>query len=465
MIRDASALGGFDCFDAEAGLLRGAPSRSSALVIGPAGEARTVVASVMHEGAHALGRGGLGAVFGSKGIKGILVSSPGPRKLPSSPSFSSTRLEVSGLAAEAPAAKNYQRFGTPMMVAIMNEAGAFPSDFFSAGRSPHRASLEAEGWEEWAEVLHDACAPCPMRCRKRLRLRGGESAGKVVHGPEYETLYAFGGSCGVAEAKDVAFLNERCNRLGLDTMSAGNLVGLAIKARERAELGDGARHLYDGAPRKGEVGAIEVLLEAMAKRSTELGDILGRGMDAAAAVLGVEDLAITSKGLEPAGYEPRKMRGMALSYALSPRGACHLRTTFYKAELAGLVKDLDDQAFVATLVDWEDRLFFADSLVVCRFFRDFLTWERVSVCVSELAGRTVEVPELRDFSRDILTRIRRLNEAMGLGPEDDDLAPRFFLEGTDTAPPLDRREFESRRRIYWESRGWGSGGRCPAPAS
>jgi aldehyde:ferredoxin oxidoreductase len=154
---------------------------------------------------------------------------------------------------------------------------------------------------------------------------------------------------------------------------------------------------------------------------------------------------------------------MALSYAVSPRGACHLRSTLYKAELSGSLAGLSAEEEVATLIDWEDRLLLADCLIICRFYRDFLSWDRLAVLVSELAGRPLAQSELRELCRDSLTRIRRLNFAMGLGPEHDSLAPRFFTEGTDTAPPLDREAFQARLRLYWEGRGWGREG-WPAPA-
>lgn len=457
-ILPAGELWGLDAFDTERSLLASLGKRSGVLCIGPAGENRVAVAAVMHEEAHAFGRGGLGAVFGSKNLKAVTVSSFGPVKAAVPEDFRAVRLEVSRLAAESPTGGKYRQYGTPMMVAIMNEAGAFPSAFFGAGTSPHRASLEAEGWGSWAKVENETCAPCPMGCRKRLTLTAGPEAGRVIHGPEYETLYAFGGSCMVEHARDIAFLNETCNRLGIDSISSGNLVALAMRAAERGRLPEA---MDGGLPRPGEVAAIAELLGDIARRSTPLGTLLARGMDAAARELGLEGDAITSKGLDPAGYEPRKMKGMALSYALSPRGACHLRSTFYKAELSGALAGLGPEENVATYVDWENRLLLADSLILCRFYRDFMTWDRITCCVSFLAGRPVSGAELRALSTDVLTRIRRLNFAAGLSPADDTLAPRFFTEATDTAPALDRAELEGEIRIYWTMRGWGEEGVPP----
>jgi aldehyde:ferredoxin oxidoreductase len=297
----------------------------------------------MHEQAHTLGRGGMGAVFGSKMIKALSVTSQGPLKPKVSEQFMTTRREVARLATEAPVSVNYRRFGTPMMVSIVNEAGAFPTDFFTRGVVEHRGTLEAETWPSWAKVETEGCPPCPIRCRKRLTLLEGPDAGRQIHGPEYETIYAFGGSCMVKHARDVARLNETCNLLGLDTISTANLIGLAVKGGELGLLGN--------VPASGDVEAFDELLGQVACRSTSIGDALAVGLDSAAQRFGMSGWNITSKGLDPAGYEPRRLKSMALSYALSARGACHLRATFYKAEFGGLLEGLDDEAYVETYVD------------------------------------------------------------------------------------------------------------------
>ncbi|MEI6875010.1 MAG: aldehyde ferredoxin oxidoreductase N-terminal domain-containing protein [Spirochaetota bacterium] len=157
----ADGLWSRDTFETEAAILPSLDKRSSVLSIGPAGENLVAFASVMHEQAHALGRGGMGAVFGSKKLKALSVTSPGPARLEVSEVFASTRLAVTRLATESPVSNNYRRFGTPMMVAIMNEAGAFPTGFWESGRAAHRSSLEAEGWQEWAKVDTDTSSPVP----------------------------------------------------------------------------------------------------------------------------------------------------------------------------------------------------------------------------------------------------------------------------------------------------------------
>ena len=449
-ILPAADLWGKDTFVVEEELLARLDRRSAVLAIGVAGENLVPFASVMHEQAHTLGRGGLGAVFGSKNLKAVTVTSPGGLKPDLQDHFVQTRHEISKLAVDSPTATTYHTYGTPVMVALLNEAGTFPTDFFLKGRAPHRANLEVEHWQERFTKASDACPPCPLRCRHRYTLADGPEAGREYHQAEYETIYVFGGSCMVQDIRGIMRLNEICNRLGLDTMSGGNLAAVAIKA---GELG-----LVKGAPAAGDVEAIAELLGAIAHRSTNLGAILAHGMDDALAELGMSDWSITTKRLDPAGYEPRRLKGMALSYAVSVRGACHLRATFYKAELGGKLDGLDDETYVQTYIDWEDRMMLLDSLVMCRFYRDLMTWDRIVSSVSQLNGALVTQEQAEQLCTETVSRIRRLNFAFGATPAQDTVAERFFREPTDAAPALDRAELERRVRIYWRRRGWGEDG-------
>lgn len=449
-ILPAQDLWGKDPTTVEAEVLPRLDKRSAMLCIGIAGENLVAIAGVMHEQAHALGRGGMGAVLGSKKLKAVSVTSPGPTKISAGEEFVAVRRNVSKLATDSPTANNYRRFGTPVMVALLNETGAFPTDFFTKGAAPHRATLEAEHWPEWCKVESDTCPPCPMRCRKRLVLTEGPEAGRELHAAEYETIFVFGGSCMVKHARDIAMLNERCNLLGLDTMSGGNLVAIAIKGKQLGLVPDG--------PEPGDVEGIDRLLQDIAHRSTPTGNTLALGMDRALDEFGMGEWSITSKHLDPAGYEPRRLKGMALSNAVSVRGACHLRATFYKPELGGLLEGLDDDAYVAMYVDWEDRMLLIDSLSMCRFYRDFLDWDTLAVIASEMNGSQVTKDELVALAGETTNRIRRLNFLFGMAPADDTVAERFFLESTDKAPALDREELERRVRLYWRKRGWSDDG-------
>ncbi len=173
--------------------------------------------------------------------------------------------------------------------------------------------------------------------------------------------------------------------------------------------------MADG-PAPGDVEGISRLLGEIAARSTPTGNILAQGMDDALAAFGMSEWSITTKRLDPAGYEPRRLKGMALSYAVSVRGACHLRATFYKPELGGLLEGLDDDTFVQTYIDWEDRMLLLDSLTMCRFYRDFMSWDHLLSSAGQLNGAPVTKEQLEQLSTETITRIRRLNLAFGAHP-------------------------------------------------
>ena len=173
----AADLWGTDVFQAEESLRASLARRSSTMVIGPAGESRSALAAVILEKDHALGRGGLGAVLGSKKVKAVTVTSPGAVRLEAGDAFENVRRAVSKLATDSAAAKAYRTFGTSMMVAVLNEAGAFPTGYWESGRAAHRAALEAENFPTWAKVETGTCPPCPIRCRRHLTVLEGPHAG------------------------------------------------------------------------------------------------------------------------------------------------------------------------------------------------------------------------------------------------------------------------------------------------
>ena len=446
----AADLWGADVFEADDLLAGMADRRTARLVIGTAGENGVTYASVHNDKFHAMGRGGLGAVLGAKRLKAITVHSPGSSKQGEvGEAFASARRKVTGEAGGSPTAQAYRRLGTPMLVALMNEAGGFPSAYWQSGEVAHRERLEAEGYSDWAEVKTENCPPCPMRCRKRLEVKAGPYAGHAFHGPEYETIYAFGGLCLIEDPQQVAALHEECNRLGMDTITAGNAVALAMEL--------GKRGIRQDAPVYGDFSGTMRLLGEVAGGSTELGRSLAKGTRIAAEELGFGEEAVQVKGMEPAGYDPRATRGMDLAYATSPRGACHLPATFYKPTLSGLTQDLDETELAELFTDYEDRLFLHDCLTMCRFYRDCLDWPTLQAMVGELAGRPVELPELREVVRGLLTRVRRLNFAMGMTAAEDRLPRRFFEEELERAPALDEGEFKRTLAAYYAVRGWPEG--------
>ncbi len=452
---DASGLWGTDTHRAEEALVEahGGKGRAAALVIGPAGENRVAFSIVANDRWRCAGRTGVGAVMGSKGVKGLVFHGAAEKSFADPGGLEAFARRTARDKADHPATLAYRTQGTPMMVQLLNTVGGFPTRYWHAGRYEKADRISAEAMQARCRVRPRACAKCFIACGKLTEVTSGRHAGLRIEGPEYETIYAFGGLCTIDSIEEIAHLNDLCDRLGLDTITAGNLVALAMEAAERGLLPRG--------PRYGDARAAAELLEAIASRKG-LGEVLAGGIRHAAGELGVGDLAIHVKGMEPAGYDPRALKGMGLAYAVSDRGACHLRATFYKAELSGQIAPDAVEGKAALFIDYEDRATLFDSLILCRFFRDFYLWPELGELIRLTTGTDLDQEGLQRLAGRISDRVRRFNVREGLTPEDDWLPARFFDEPLpETGAVLRREELETMRADYYRLRGWTDDGRPP----
>jgi aldehyde:ferredoxin oxidoreductase len=406
---------------AEEALLKLSPAGARSMTIGPAGERGVRFACVKSDRWRSLGRCGLGAVLGSKNVKGISFSGNLRAALADPELLRRTVREISRKGKEHPVSALYRKYGTPMQVAATNAQNCFPTSYWRSGHFSGWERLSAEYMIANFDVRSHACPDCFLQCTKRTRVRHGRHAGLEIEGPEYETIYALGGLNEVDSLEEVAWLNDLCDKLGLDTMSAGNIAAFAVEARKRGRLDWDID--YNQPDRMAE-------LFRMIAAGEGIGAVLGQGIRRAAAELGLEDLAVHVKGLEPAGFEPRALKGMALSYATSARGACHLRGTFYKAELSGLVEKEKIAGKAAHLVDYEDRAALFDCLILCRFFRDIILWEELASIVAASTGLALDRRGLEDLANEVTQRTRAFNAREGLGPDEDRLPARLLREKT-----------------------------------
>jgi aldehyde:ferredoxin oxidoreductase len=397
------------------------------------------------------GRTGLGAVMGAKRIKAIAFWGDRKRE-PAHPELVKAFVKEQAAKAKDDAAVNaYKTMGTPMMVDIMSRAGSFPSRYWHEGGVKHLDKINASALHQRCEVTPHACRKCFIACGRMSTVKAGRHAGLRIEGPEYETIYAFGGLCEVDSIEEIAYLNDICDRLGMDTISAGNLAALAIEAARQGKTD------YDIG--YGEVDKIAALLEATAAREG-LGDSLAQGVRKASADLGMSDQAIHVKGLEPAGYDPRILKGMGLAYGTSPRGACHLRATFYKPELAGMVDSDQIKGKAAVFVEWEDRLTFFDTLILCRFYRDIYQWEELQRIVKGVTGLDLSIEEMQGIAKEVLDDTRRFNLREGLTRDDDRLPKRFVTEALpETGGRISAEDMETMLGEYYQARGWDPEGR------
>ena len=455
LFHGAEDLWGLDAYEAEVRALERVESaeRKGALVIGPAGERLVRFAVIANDRGRQAGRTGVGAVMGSKGVKGIVFHGSRRREIAKPSLVGDFVKELRERGRQDRGALAYKRYGTPQLVAIMNQVKGFPSRYWHQGMVQGWERISAEALLEECRVKAKACPRCFMACAKVSEVLEGRHKGLKIEGPEYETIYAFGGLCLITDIKEIIYLNDICDRLGLDTITAGNLAAFAIEAsrkgriRERLEYGD--------------VDAIARLLQQIARREGT-GEVLAQGIAHAAKVWEMEDVAIHVKGLEPAGYDPRLLKGMALAYATSDRGACHLRTTFYKPELTGLIGPDQIEGKAELLVEYEDRLTIFDSLIVCRFYRDMYQWKELATIVEGSTGMRLKKEDLRGIASRISDSTRRFNLREGMTKEQDSLPERFHKEPLpETGKVVTEEEFKRLLEDYYRLRGWDEDGTPP----
>jgi aldehyde:ferredoxin oxidoreductase len=333
-----------------------------------------------------------------------------------------------------------------MMVDIISTVEAFPSRYWHQGTVPHIDKINADALNKECEVKSGACTYCFIACNRWTTVKSGRHKGMKLDGPEYETIGAFGGLNMVKDIREIAYLNDVCDRLGMDTITAGNVTAFAIEAYKKGKT--------DYAIDYGDVDRIAELLRMIAYREG-IGDLLAEGVRFAAKELGFEEMSIQVKGLEPPSFDPRYLKGMGLGFAVSDRGACHLRTTFYKPELAGLIAPDKIEGKAAMLLEYEDRLTIYDSLILCRFFRDLYFWEELNRIVKGSLGYDLSERDFKSISRNIALTIREFNLREGMKPEEDFLPGHFFKYPIGkNRLVLKEKEFARLVRDYYALRGY-----------
>src|SRR3954462_15018856 len=371
----AGDLWGLPAADAEAKLRERLGKAWRVASIGPAGERRVKYATVSHAGRHA-GRGGLGAVLGSKLLKAIAVK-PATKVPSADPRAVLEAARDLRTRSFGPATAKYRELGTLANLLAFNAIATLPTRNFQAATFSAAPALPAEGPATARGVARDSCASCSIGCEHIYKGAGGRKT-RV----EYENVFALGPMGAVSDPDAVLEASGRCDDLGLDTISAGGTIAWAM---ECAESG-----LID-APwlRFGDADALLRAVDEIGARAG-LGALLAEGSRAAAAQVGQgsEAFAPHVKGLELPGYEPRALQAMALGLAVNARGPDHNRAGAYEAALSARHDRLSGgEPHVAAAIETEDRAAVMDSLILCKFLRGvfddpFPEWARLLSAVT-----------------------------------------------------------------------------------
>jgi len=452
----ADDLWGMETYGAEEAVRERFPIRGyrarGAVVIGPAAERGVRFSVVETDRWRSAGRTGVGTVLGAKKLKGILFAGDRRRPQADPDGVKEFAKNFMNTFKDHAAASAYRNQGTPMLVKVTNTAGAFPTRYWQQGTFERWERISAEALLRECAVKPSACGKCFMACGRLSTVKEGRHAGLTIEGPEYETIYAFGGLCLIDRIDEIAYLNDICDREGMDTITAGNLCALAIEAARRGKVNFKIDY--------GDADAIAGLLRMIGRREG-IGDVLAEGIRHAAKTWALEDIAVHVKGMEPAGYDPRPLKGMGLAYGTSDRGACHLRATFYKPELSCLIPPEQIRGKAELFLDFESRLTVFDMLVLCRFYRDFYLWDKLEEVIRLVTGLEASEKTLKEKALHVATLIRRFNIREGMTPRDDRL-PKFLHQPLqDTGKVITESEMETLLKDYYQLHGWDENGVPP----
>jgi len=447
IFHDAQHLWGKDTYQTEDSIREAAGRKNAGIVvIGPAGENLVRFAVIENNYWRSAGRNGAGAVLGSKKVKGIVFYGDARRSVANPDMIKSLWEDTGGKAKTDQGVAAYKKLGTPMMVAIMNKVGAFPTKYWSSGTYDKWENISADALLSQNKVKSTACPKCFVACGKLTEVTSGRHKGLLIEGPEYETINVFGGQCMIDDLREIAYLNDICDRLGIDTITAGNLAAFTIEASRRKAIGEKMEY--------GDVDAVAELLHKISRKEG-IGAVLAEGIKHAAKEWGLEDFAVHVKGLDPPGYEPRVLKGMALAYAISDRGACHLRATIYKAELSGLIDFDQIEGKAEMLIDFEDRHTLFDSMILCRFFRDLYPWDKLSQIINATMGIKLDKKQLQKMALNFTNLAREFNLREGMTSDDDSLPKRYFDDKLeDSGKVVSRADFEKLKSDYYRLKGW-----------
>jgi aldehyde:ferredoxin oxidoreductase len=454
VFHDAGELWGLDTYKSQDALQEMVGVKAGVMVIGPAGENLVRFALVENNYWRSAGRGGVGAVLGSKNIKGIAFHGAAEKEMAEPGILNELWDQVRAGRKENPVIQAFKNNGTPALVGVINKIGAFPTRYWSKGTMDGWENVGAEALHSKCDVVPSACSKCLMACGRLSKVKEGRHKGLKVEGPEYETIYALGGLCEIDQIEEIIYLNDICDRLGIDTMSGGNLAAFAIEASKRGKIDQ--KYEY------GDADAVASLLEDMAYRRGA-GEVLAEGIRHAAREWDMEDIAIHVKGMEPSAYDPRILKGMGLAFATSDRGACHLRSTVFKAELSGQIAPDQIEGKAEICIDYEDRLTLQDALIVCRFYRDIYVWEVLSTIIRGTTGMDLDQNGLKKIAANIRDTTQRFNRREGITRKDDTLPDRFFDEPISGGNVIHRSELDKMIDDYYQLRGWDEQGVPPEP--
>lgn len=452
-IKDAAALWGKTSEETEEALKEEYGKNASVLNIGPAGENLSLLSCIINEADRAAGRTGVGAVMGSKNLKAVVCSSKRTVVEPFDKEAlrESVALNLKLLKENGVTGTGLPTYGTAVLVNIINNVGSFPTKNWQEAQFATSEEISGEMLKEKFLVKQGFCHRCPIGCGRVINMNG-----KIVGGPEYEPLWAYGANCGLDDLEAITIANYWANEMGLDAIGAPTTIATAMELYQKGYITD---EDCDGVPLKW--GSSEAIIEwtkRMGLSSNPLAKLMAQGSYNLCEYYGVPELSMSVKKQDMPAYDARGIQGIGLTYATSNRGGCHVRGYMISPEILGIPQPLDRFSTdnkAAWTKTYQDLTAVIDSSGLCLFTSFALGAPEYAAMINAATGTNYTPAELLEVGERIYNIERMFNKAAGMKPEDDTLPKRLLEEPIPDGPSKGE---VSKLHIllpeYYELRGW-----------
>ena len=464
-ILDASDLWGMDNFAVQAELKARHSSDREArvLTIGPAGERMAKLAGVFAENRTAA-RGGLGAVMGSKQLKAVVVTGHGKYEPADPPTFRSVRQRINEKVRNSSGVDNLRKMGTAELVEVVNETGGWSNRNYTIGRNDNLCkrldgfAIKDRLWDGGARGR--PCPGCAIQCSHLAVVQEGPYRGLTHDGPEFESITLLGSNCGIDDPAVVTAAEHLCDKYGLDSMSTGSTIAFLMECYERSLIS------------KDDTGGLELtfgnsdaLIEAIHMMGGGEGALAFASDGTRDAALGIGqgsvDFAMNVKGLEIPAYLPQTAKGQALAYAVSDRGACHLRPWTYGKEVLGWGGHMDPMMTAGKgemVWDGQQRNAIYDSVGICKFITYVSGPDELHELYVAATGFDMDHSEFDLAGRRVAVLTRAFNNREGLDRRHDTLPARVTTQGKQ---PVTGAELDAMLDEFYASAGFTKEGLVP----
>jgi aldehyde:ferredoxin oxidoreductase len=456
-IKDASHLWGKTTHETVDALKAEFHEDAKIACIGPAGERLSFLANVINDKHRAAGRSGVGAVMGSKNLKAVAVRGTKGVKISDPQAFRNIALKATEkIKANAVTSGGLPAYGTAVLVNIINENGLFPTKNFLLDYFDQAVEISGENLAKTILKRNKGCFGCTIGCGRVIQI-GVDGELRIVEGPEYESIWALGADCGVSDLKAVARANYLCDLYGMDPISLGGTIACAMELYEKGII-----------PQKdveiplqfGDGEALVKMAEKAGKREG-FGDKLALGSYRLSQLYNASEYSMTVKRQEFPAYDGRVAQGMALNYATSNRGACHVRGYMISPEILGIPMKMEPTS-VEGKAQWtkifQDLTAVVDSVGMCLFLTFAIGAEEISEFFNAATGKRTTADELMRTGERIWNLERLFNLKAGIDPSQDTLPRRLLEEPVANGPNKGSlAKLSILLPEYYKERGWENG--------